>query len=404
MDRRAAVELGASFGRRCALLLCHGMSALAACFALSCRSHLERRSPRFFSSLGEIGFLCQLESLLSTRGDEWGMLQDTQAVVGMLGRVHVVLLSSDEEAPAGVSVRGGVHTPTLCFAPRELGFRDAAHASAEGLVAGVLVRVHPVLFTQGINEEQSMANLMHTHTAEQAEINEHGLRQLHTFQAAFEAFAHRREADLARAGGDGDASQSSSRSADAEGSGSKGRGAEGGGAERGGVKGECAEGGNAEGGRAHLSDGIAGAEPRPESSEPRLPVSTVALLDRQRRLLAKARRLLLDPPDAKNVQLLHVAAALTRLMDGGRVTVCKSGKDRTAMSLTLEHALLLQREHGLGEAGTADALATMRRHGVRRENVRQNTSRRVFAFNWVQQKMLPDAYRPPDGSAKGAAA
>jgi len=112
------------------------------------------------------------------------------------------------------------------------------------------------------------------------------------------------------------------------------------------------------------------------------------------------RRLCSPPPS----QLLHVAAALTRLLDGGRVTLCKSGKDRTAMSLTLEHALLLQREHGLDETAAVDALLVMRRHGVRRENVRQNTARRVFAFNWMQQKMLPEAYRPPEGSAKGAAA
>lgn len=372
-DRRAALELGGSFGRRCALLLCHGLSALAASFALSCRLHVERRSTDFFISLSEIGFLCQLESLLSTRGEEWGMLQDTQAVVGMLGHVRLVMLPTDQEAPMGVAVRGGVHAPTLCFAPRELGFRDAAAAAAAGLTAGATLRVHPILFTQGINEEQSMANLMHTHTAEQAAINERALRQLHSFQSAFEALAYERaarRAASARAGLDDVASRPSSRPP-----------------ATGGV---CAGGAQAAGGQP--------------GSGPMLAAATVSLLDKQRRLLATARRLLADPPDAKNVQLLHVAAALTRLLDGGRVTVCKSGKDRTAMSLTLEHSLLLLREHGLGEAGTADALLTMRRHGVRRENVRQNTSRRVFAFNWVQQKMLPDAYRPPDGSARGSVA
>ncbi len=73
--------------------------------------------------------------------------------------------------------------PVLCFAPRELGFRDAARASAAGLKPGVMLRVRPVLLSQGINEEQSVANLMQTHTAEQTALNERALAQLNEFQA-----------------------------------------------------------------------------------------------------------------------------------------------------------------------------------------------------------------------------
>lgn len=101
------------------------------------------------------------------------------------------------------------------------------------------------------------------------------------------------------------------------------------------------------------------------------------LLRQQRELLVRARQLLSSPPDPKNVGLLHATAALTRLLDGGRATLCKSGKDRTAMSITLEHTLLLQRAHGLSEHLASAALTAMRRHGVRRENVRQNTNKRV---------------------------
>lgn len=218
--------------------------------------------------------------------------------------------------------------PVLCFAPRELGFRDAARASAAGLKPGVMLRVRPILLSQGINEEQSVANLMQTHTAEQTALNERALAQLSELQAAAEA--------LARARGEA-----------------------------------CFP---------------------PE------------LLRQQRELLVRARQLLSSPPDPKNVGLLHATAALTRLLDGGRATLCKSGKDRTAMSITLEHTLLLQRAHGLSEHLASAALTAMRRHGVRRENVRQNTNKRVFAFNWMQQRMLPEAYRPPDGSAKSGAA
>ena len=50
---------------------------------------------------------------------------------------------------------------------------------------------------------------------------------------------------------------------------------------------------------------------------------------------------------------------------------------------------------------TEQARAVLRGYGVRRENVRLNTGRRLYAFNWLQQTMLPEPYRPPDGSAKG---
>ena len=81
--------------------------------------------------------------------------------------------------------------------------------------------------------------------------------------------------------------------------------------------------------------------------------------------------------------------------------MCKSGKDRIAMSLTLEHGRLLQKVHGLVPHLLSQAVQTMRRRGVRRENVRLNTSRRLYAFNWLQQMALPEPYRPPVGSAKG---
>lgn len=59
--------------------------------------------------------------------------------------------------------------------------------------------------------------------------------------------------------------------------------------------------------------------------------------------------------------------------------MCKSGKDRTSMSLTLEHATLLHSEHGLSERSAEQTLEAMRRQGVRRENVRQNTGRRYVS-------------------------
>ena len=60
-------------------------------------------------------YLFQLETLLSTRGDEWAMLQDTQGVVQMIERVQLMMLPANEDAPDGVALRGGAHMPALCL-------------------------------------------------------------------------------------------------------------------------------------------------------------------------------------------------------------------------------------------------------------------------------------------------
>jgi len=57
-ERMAAISLAQGYGRRCALLMCHGFAALAASFALVCRTNAERRSAPFFGRLRELGYLC----------------------------------------------------------------------------------------------------------------------------------------------------------------------------------------------------------------------------------------------------------------------------------------------------------------------------------------------------------
>ncbi|RHY62675.1 hypothetical protein DYB34_011584 [Aphanomyces astaci] len=98
----------------------------------------------------------------------------------------------------------------------------------------------------------------------------------------------------------------------------------------------------------------------------------------------------------KHPQVLQASSRLVRHLDGGRVTVCTSGKDRTAMAVTLEQGMLLSWHHDLALENVPDVVATMRSRGVRIENCRKNTGRRKFAsFNPLQRSMVPEPYRCP---------
>jgi hypothetical protein len=103
----------------------------------------------------------------------------------------------------------------------------------------------------------------------------------------------------------------------------------------------------------------------------------------------------------KNHQVLIQAADLVSDLGGGRITCCKSGKDRTAMSCTMEQARVLRDRHAVGIYKNDESkkfligIEMMRKHGVRIANARKNTGKSVFAFNVFQRQMLPDLYRPP---------
>lgn len=97
----------------------------------------------------------------------------------------------------------------------------------------------------------------------------------------------------------------------------------------------------------------------------------------------------------KRPEILQLSSDLCRRISAGRVTVCKSAKDRTGMSVTLEQGRILVQSHGLPEAKKAGIVAVMRSEGVRIENALKNTGRRVFAFNALQRSLLPEEYRCP---------
>lgn len=100
----------------------------------------------------------------------------------------------------------------------------------------------------------------------------------------------------------------------------------------------------------------------------------------------------------KDPEILQLGSRLCRLLGGARATSCKSAKDRTGMSVTLEQGNLLVANHFLPQHRLPTVVSTMRSSGVRLENVYKNTHKYLYAFNALQRSMFPEKYRCPEGT------
>ncbi|KAA3681630.1 inositol polyphosphate-4-phosphatase [Paragonimus westermani] len=114
-------------------------------------------------------------------------------------------------------------------------------------------------------------------------------------------------------------------------------------------------------------------------------------------LIADVRHIVQSPRN-KPVELLEYASEITQAFGGLRLTSCKSAKDRTSMSVTLEQIRWLKNAEGLHESNFQSALQCLRRKGLRMDNVFKNTHCQKYAFNRFQLLYFPRAYRPPIGT------
>jgi hypothetical protein len=363
----------------------------------------------WWQQLDKVGFLISFESLLSTVGAEQGMIEDYAAAASMMASVKLRLVSSPT-GPDGVRLymlgngdtlprfpgvppppptpTGGTDTDAgadaasskapLEFADPERHPYDVDPCLWDGsgstlvlevwcggsvdmaslpprLAGGGLIDVHPVFFTQGINEMQTKANLTGS-SRSQKFANMQAMAGLQRYYDACKAASLLGPADTAV-------------------------------------------------GPAHARQ--------------RTGLLPTGLLEQA--LGALGRQVSAASTTAKNVSILQMSEVVVRALRGGRVTSCKSAKDRTSMAMTLEQALLLATHHhdavGLSAppepsptlpglptetpqltAIIDQLISTMRCRGVRLQNVTKNIGKPSYAFNRVQRGQLPLQYRPPDGT------
>uniref|UniRef100_H3HDV3 Uncharacterized protein n=1 Tax=Phytophthora ramorum TaxID=164328 RepID=H3HDV3_PHYRM len=302
------------------------VSSLVTCFVAELDLCLQEKNDKVLDQMAKIGFLIGWESLISSHGKELYMISDAWVAIKCLETFSFKLCEGtdlkvvvEKHEDAGYIIK--VPVPPAQFA-----------VLPESLQSGNLISVTAVLFTQGINEMQSLANMVgHSGVSIQRKINSTSFRTISEYYNRFTEV--------------------------------------------------CGIG---------MSEVSVGSHPDEILRNLRVSVES-------------------ENSASKNTCILLHAADAVRSLNGGRVTYCKSGKDRTAMSATLEQArLLVQRKrHVLQEieSGSAteygpleevkDVANMMREFGVRIHIAKKNVGRFKYSFNSLQRKLLPEIYRPP---------
>uniref|UniRef100_A0A672IAN4 Inositol polyphosphate-4-phosphatase type II B n=1 Tax=Salarias fasciatus TaxID=181472 RepID=A0A672IAN4_SALFA len=313
-EAACSIPQGFLLQQRRDVVFSQALSALACGFVMRVYAGLQDEG--FLRQLHLVGLVAQFESLLSTYSEEIGMLEDMEVGISDLERVvfKITEAKTDDLSDLQPLVCGRRGHFTVEVPLPQVVFQTLPEEIKEGKP----LRVFPVLFNVGINEQQTIAERFGDISL-QERINQ---KNFETLEAYYKSLSEK-------------------------------------------VPLEC----------------LPCFQTQTDIKE---------LLETLGQNVVTKKR--------KNVEILWIAGTICRRLNGIRFTSCKSAKDRTSMSVTLEQCALLRDEHQLSKDFFVRALDCMRREGCRIENVQKNIRCRKYAFNMLQLMAFPKCYRPPEGT------
>jgi len=286
------------------------LTSIVAGFSLMLSQRIHEKL--FLDQLNQLGLLINFESLLTVYGDETGMVEDMYIGMNELNNVQFKIMKSDtDEAPTITGIRSNMIV-TYSLKPKLFKLLP------KRIQDGGLIKLNPVLFIMGINEQATLAEKFGD-TSLQELINNENLSSLQTYLNDFIQLYP-----------------------------------------------------------DHVGSRSSSATPLQVLMETL--VTTV------------------NTKKNKNYDILLQSEEICLRMNSLRLTSCKSGKDRSSMSVTLEIVRILEREHAMKEEVFQQVLNSLRSQGTRLINCYKNVGLAKYAFNKVQVKALPSPYRPPEGT------